>query len=513
MAFQLSRCLRARSLTLLALALPVSAAATGCAEPEPGKAVEHVAISASPIVNGQPDTTHPAVVAVLGPNFSCSGTIVQVKNGHGYVLTAGHCCPQGNFPVKVVMGTNYQSGQQFNVVAGSVARDSCYGDCPGSTDDVCMLQFNGATGATPVIPVMTPATDQLVIGESLTYVGYGSTPAPNSVRNFVAKGIATLDNYFISYDNPAVSGTCSGDSGGPAIASTPMGDEVAGVTSYGDQNCTQEGFSIRTSSVYTNFLQPYLADMALPMFACPVTTDCNVCAQQSENLSCTGTCVNVTKACLNDTACNALVNCYQGCGTIACQNGCNTTNVGGLQKYEAINACICAGSCSSVCAAGLCSVAQCGIYPSSSPATCKTCAENKCCAEAWTCSTDAKCRACFNKNPPASCMTNASALAYYQCVNTQCGTTGCVLANPANATGSSSATTTTSATGSGGTGGASSTTGATTGSSTGTGGAGGSSSSGCSCSTADEGSRAPLDLGVAALGAMVLFRRRRRARI
>ena len=495
----------------LILALPL--AIVGC-EGDPGEPAEKVVVVASPIIGGVLDTTDTAVVAVLGSNFACSGTIIQVTGTTGYVLTAGHCCPQGNPPLKVVMGNDYNSGQQFNVIGGSALQDSCYENCPGSTDDVCMLKFSGATqGTTPVIPAMTPQTDQLVIGEMLTYVGYGLTqppPGQNSKRRSVVKGIGTLDPYFVEYDNPSASGTCEGDSGGPAIASTPSGNQVAAVTSYGDQSCTSLGASIRTSSVYTDFIAPYLAGTT-PMPTCPVTTDCNVCSQISTNQQCSGSCSTITQTCLNDANCSALVTCYQSCATVTCQDTCNTQHVAGLQKYEAINACICAGSCSSVCATGFCAAAECGIYPSASPAGCKTCVENDCCAEAWTCSTDANCRACFNKNPPGSCMTNTKAQAYYQCVSSKCPSAGCVIANPANAAGSSTAAATSTAS-TGGAGGAAASSSSSTGGSksTGTGGTGGTTSSGCSCEVADTGSDVPLGLCIG-VGAMAVFGRRRRA--
>ena len=67
------------------------------------------------IAYGSADTAHPhtAVVALLAPSgggFSeCSGTIVQVKNNVGYVLTAAHCCNMGA-PTLVIASTARDRG-------------------------------------------------------------------------------------------------------------------------------------------------------------------------------------------------------------------------------------------------------------------------------------------------------------------------------------------------------------------------------------------------------------------
>ncbi len=485
----------------LVLAVPVIAAS--CATPtgdldrpeiDQGKA-------ASEIIGGALDTTHTAVVAVLGNNFSCSGTIIQVTGGQGYVLTAAHCCVPGNLPSKVVIGNDYNTGQQFNIVAGSVVADSCYGSCPGSTDDVCMLRFSGASAATPVIPAMTPATDALTIGTAITYVGYGITQPPpggfNSKRRSVAKTIGNLDPYFVEYANPNVSGTCEGDSGGPGLVIVNGVEQVACVTSFGDQNCQQLGSSIRTSKVYTNFIAPYLADQVPNVGACPIDTDCNVCLGDATNSNCGGGCVTTLSACQNDPNCGALLTCYNGCTTLACQNACNTTHLAGLQQYEGVVACICGPSCSTACGANaFCTDNHCGIQPPNATPTCASCMEDACCTEAWTCSTDPNCKKCFTfPNPPAGCATNAAANAYYQCVTSSCGNS-CTLHDPKSTTPTTSTTAgaggSTSGNGGGGAGGA--------GSGASTSGAGAGTpqpeQTGCSCRVAspDEDSETPLGI-------------------
>jgi len=495
---------------------------------------ERVESEEEAIINGSPDLTHTAVVAVLAPDFACTGTVIQVKGTIGYVLTAAHCCPANDLPDQVVVGTNYNTGVIHQIVAGSIVKDACYLDFPGSTDDVCLLKFTNATGV-PVIPPMTPQTDALTVGTPITYVGYGITIAPpgnnNSVRRYVDKTISKVDTYFVEYANADVSGTCQGDSGGPGLVNVNGQEMVASVTSYGDQSCSQLGASARASTLYTNFIAPYLADMA-PNPSCPAATDCNVCSNAATQQ---GACANVTSACFNDAKCAALAQCYQGCGTQSCINLCNTQDVGGLTKYAAIFSCVCNTACVSACGdTTTCTAPKCGLKVTD--ATCSGCVEASCCVEAWECQADTTCKKCFGTNtPPAACATNAHAEKYYQCARSTCSCSVNDPANSATTAASSSAATTGSGgettTGVGGSGGeapATTTTGAGVGgagaaTTAGAGGADATASSssggpaaevgGCgSCTTrgsADDVPGAPLAaLGLGALAAAARRRRR-----
>jgi hypothetical protein len=405
-------------------------ALTSCEEGGPSHQAERISQEDDAIVNGQLDTTHTAVVAVLGNNFECSGTIVQVKSGVGYVLTAAHCCTPSMVPEVVVVGNDYQSGQQHAVVGGSVLANSCYQSFPGSTDDVCMLKFSNAAGL-PVIPAMTPAEDNLAVGTDVTYVGYGLTAAPpgggNSKRRSVAKKIGQLDTYFVEYDSPGQSGTCEGDSGGPALALVSGQEVVAAVTSYGDQACQQLGASIRASAVYDTFIAPYLADQA-PTPVCGWKADCQTCFNTSTDQA--GPCGKSVATCLADAKCAALVQCYQTCGGVgSCNTTCSKNNLAGLPKYVAIEQCVCNSACSTACGAnGLCTWPKCGLKIADT--TCASCVESNCCEAAFACQEDATCHKCFGANPPAACATNAAAAAYYACGSSNCAS--CALANPAS---------------------------------------------------------------------------------
>ena len=494
----------------------------GCASVDPRSAGERLGRDDAPIINGSLDSAHHAVVAVLGSSYECSGTIIQVKNGQGYVLTAAHCCPAGDLPVQVRIGNDYNltanpPPQVFNVVSGSPIADPCYQSCPGSTDDVCMLKFSGANGSTPTIPAMTSQTDLLQIGTPITYVGYGIIASPpggnNSQRRYVAKTIGALDSYFVQYADPGASGTCEGDSGGPGLVLVNGTETVASVTSYGDKLCMALGASIRTSAVYDTFIAPYLQDLAANP-SCPADFDCQACSTTAENAQCGGGCAQQTSDCFADAACAALIQCYQGCGTQGCISTCNTAHVDGLQKYEAISACLCTGTCATACHNQLCVSPKCGTKPKNSPAACGTCVEDSCCAEAWACSVDGACKKCFSAaTPDASCAGNAAAVAYYQCAHKSCGSAGCSLKDPAGTTGTTSSSVATSA-GSGGSGtggaGATSGTGEKTSGATGTGGSNVGQKSGCAVGGPGDDELPAAPVAALILGAAVALHQRRR---
>lgn len=300
---------------------------------------EPVLDHASPIINGTPNTTHHAVVAVAGSNSVCTGTIVHVEpsNGVGHVLTAAHC----GSPQYVIQGNDYNSQSAIYYPVTASQNHPSYN---GQVYDFKMVRFTGASASTPVIPAMTPAQDNLSAGTTVLHVGYGKAgPAPgsnNSVRRQIQGTLSSTSNLTISYNQPS-GGPCSGDSGGPQL--TVGGTErVAGVTSYGDENCAQFGVSGRVSAVYDSFIVPFINN------APTGPLDCDGCMEAATTGS--GACMPEVNACFSNNACAALVQCYQGCSTTSCYQQCNASHPSGVPVYAAIFDCVCTTGCSSECA-------------------------------------------------------------------------------------------------------------------------------------------------------------------
>jgi len=207
-----------------------------------------------PIIHGAVDTTHGAVVAVINTTmgFSCSGTVIAVDGVTAVVLTAAHCAPADI----VLTGDDYATPTATYAVTDILVHPA-YND-QNFLFDYSLMRIAGVPVDLPSIPALTPAEDALAVGDPLTLVGYGVTSATgssNTIRHHFAGTVDQLTLTSIGFSN-ATGGTCSGDSGGPAL--TTGTERVAGVTSYGDINCEAFGFDGRVSSVYDSFIAPYL---------------------------------------------------------------------------------------------------------------------------------------------------------------------------------------------------------------------------------------------------------------
>jgi MYXO-CTERM domain-containing protein len=213
------------------------------------------------IINGQIDTTHDAVVAIFDTDAGagCTGTIISINGSDGYVLTAAHCFEFGGIDVAVV-GDDYQAAQQVLNVANWQTHPQWNPN--DLTYDFAMMRVSGVAPGTPIIPALTAAEDDMTVGTTVDHVGYGLVSYPNgqtSQRHHILGQLSQLAQLQIAYDQPT-SGPCSGDSGGPNLYTTPNGERVAGVISYGDQECQQVGVSGRVSAVYAGFIAPFIGD-------------------------------------------------------------------------------------------------------------------------------------------------------------------------------------------------------------------------------------------------------------
>jgi hypothetical protein len=290
------------------------------------------------IINGAPDTTHQAVVMVVGSGTGCSGTIVHKAGSVAYVLTAAHC---GN-PQQVWQG-NDSANPDYVYVVDNFQRHPNYND---PVYDFMMVRFIGAGSNTPVIPAMSPQQDNLANGTPLLHVGYGKAGPPpggnNTIRRRISGQVGSLQPLTVSYDQGNDGGgPCSGDSGGPQL--TTSGPElVMAVTAVGDPNCASYGTSGRASAVYDSFIMAYINNTPIgPM-------NCEQCTQASTTGQ--GACMSTIDACTNDTDCSALLACFDGCSTQSCYNQCFNDHPAGGQIYSQIPSCICDTACMSECA-------------------------------------------------------------------------------------------------------------------------------------------------------------------
>ena len=161
------------------IAVVVGACAVTPEHREPPAEDGRIGTAASAIINGQPDTTHQAVVAIVLQSGSqgglCSGTIVKtdpVKH-IGWVLAAAHCVELP--PVYVLQADDFSQVSQvlkYDVIDYNA--DSRYGGMIGSPYDFAVIRIAGVDATTPTIPLAS-ANDGLTVGTNVVSVGYGRT--------------------------------------------------------------------------------------------------------------------------------------------------------------------------------------------------------------------------------------------------------------------------------------------------------------------------------------------------
>jgi hypothetical protein len=135
-------------------------------------------------------------------------------------------------------------------------------------------------------------------------------------------------------------GPCSGDSGGPAFVVRNSTEYVAGVTSYGDQDCTLYGVST-TVSEYASWIETFLAGGGNEDCTNGVDDDSDGAAD------CDDSDCALHAACLPPNACNAPlpISCGDtvsgttaGAYSVFGQNGCATSTWSGPEVVYELNA-------------------------------------------------------------------------------------------------------------------------------------------------------------------------------
>jgi hypothetical protein len=404
-------------LAIPALGMMVAACSSTDVPSAPAERLPTIAHTSSAIINGQLDTTHQAVVAVILQQGTegglCSGTIVKVDPAThiGWVLAAAHCV--NITPVYVLQGNDFSQTSTLSYDILDYKADARYNGQPGSPYDVAVLRIVGVDASTPTIPLVS-ASDGLVVGTPVESVGYGRTsliatgtpPTDNTIRRNVAKTLSQVGTSLISYDM-ATDGICQGDSGGPVLVTSGGVQKVAGVHSYVEGDCNGTGVSARVS-FDLSFINGELAKAA-------PTEDCALCGKIANSGN--GTCASLTKSCLADKDCNG----YYQCLATMPRNVCLLMFPKAQGPFNAAANCQCTEACTTQCKtdASCAGVPKCGYkYPAGS---CATCTESACCSESLACAADGTCYVCLDtKDKAAECATNAARQTLATCVASKC---------------------------------------------------------------------------------------------
>ena len=240
-----------RTLTSLGLVFSLSSlAAVAAAEP-------------APVVGGSsvPYGTWPDVVAVLGRDAACTGTLIAPD----VVLTAGHCIEMN--PVEVIVDT-----VDFGKPGGDrikVKWSRAYPDWEHRYDvGIVMLDHVARPAPRPIAAVCT-ANARVTPGAKVQVVGFGLTTRSgtgfNTRLHQAAIPVADATCADDASCEPSIapngefiaggdgSDACFGDSGGPAMIDSGHGFAVAGVVSRGlalpGAPCGNGGVYVRADKV------------------------------------------------------------------------------------------------------------------------------------------------------------------------------------------------------------------------------------------------------------------------
>jgi hypothetical protein len=333
-----------------------------------------IGVVQQPIYGGTADVTHDAVVEIisylpsdLNTMFNCTGTVINVQNGIGYVLTAAHCCNNPVPPALIVaapdfvpyvadVGFAHPKAPAYAVVPSSIASDPQYDNSTGS-HDFCLLQFWGAPATMPTIKLAAGVPAGTV---PMEFVGYGTTKTDNqnTKRFSITMPASASSANAIEYDMTGGRGPCAGDSGGPALvpAGAPQSQQsLVAVTSNGDAACTQGGMSSLVSSALHGFIANYFA--TTPPAPPEPGSACDKCSDRE--LSVGGVCEQARSACDNDADCQSYTACAAACATgdRKCESTCRSAHSKGAAVYDQGASCICASACVKECG-GTCPLAD-----------------------------------------------------------------------------------------------------------------------------------------------------------
>lgn len=261
------------------------------------------------IIGGTLDGNDPAVVAFIaeqngyGGQF-CTGTLIAPQT----VLTAGHCYyAEGTtgFTYWVGFGADGNNPQAYKQVVQQV-RHPQYNATGALENDVAVLKLDSpVTGITP-IAINTTSLSTADIGKNVRHVGYGvytfqnGQPVSDSKKRSVDTPLRQVGATQIE-SGATGKQTCQGDSGGPGfmITSGSAAERVAGIVSYGDQYCQQQGVDTRVdafaswiTSTYNQWEAPQCGwDNRCKTGCTPIDPDC-ACAADNQ---CTTQCVDLSK--------------------------------------------------------------------------------------------------------------------------------------------------------------------------------------------------------------------------
>jgi secreted trypsin-like serine protease len=217
------------------------------------------------IVGGQLENAYPAVGAIVSASGTlCTATLIA----NDWILTAAHCIESDALVFVLGLKIDHPKAE---VPIDQVVIHPNYSASP-IENDLALAHLS-----MPILDVqpMGILTDiHKAKSTNFTFVGYGLTGGfvdDSGVKRSVQIPMNQLFDNKFSYQK-LNRNTCSGDSGGPALAYYEAKQYIVGTTSYGDSDCKLFGVDMRTD-VYLPFFESVIGKVSTELALVPVSSE------------------------------------------------------------------------------------------------------------------------------------------------------------------------------------------------------------------------------------------------